>query len=74
MADAINREVYEWLSVDEKIQLVQDIWEDVAKTPGAVELTPAQLEEAERRLLEHEQDPDDVVGWEQMLRRLRRAP
>ena len=49
MSDAINREVYERLSVDEKIQLAQDIWGDVVKTPDAIEMSQAQLEEAERR-------------------------
>jgi putative addiction module component (TIGR02574 family) len=35
-----------------------------------VELTPAQREEAERRLLEHESNPGECISWEELKRQL----
>lgn len=35
------------LSVPEKILRVQDLWDDIARSPRDVEITPAQREEAE---------------------------
>lgn len=37
-----------------------------------VEVTPAQLREAERRLLEHERNPRECSTWEEVRRRLER--
>lgn len=58
------------LSTPEKILRVQDLWDDIARSPREVQLTPEQREEAERRLLEHERDPRDYVVWEDLKRRL----
>jgi len=58
------------LSVPEKILRVQDLWDDIARSSGDVELTPAQREEAERRLLEHESKPQEYSSWEEIKRRL----
>ena len=58
------------LSVSEKILRVQDLWDDIARSPRDVEITPAQREEAERRLLEHERNPQEYSSWEDIKRRL----
>lgn len=58
------------LSVPEKILRVQDLWDEIARSPRAVELTPAQREEAERRLRKHEADPGDCSSWDKIKRRL----
>jgi len=51
----------ERLSVDEKILLVEEIWDSIAEdTP----LTEAQYVELDRRLQDHRANPDDVVPWE----------
>jgi len=73
MSDAINREVYEKLSVPEKIKLVQDIWDDIARRPDEIELTPAQIEEAERRLKEYESNTRDVEDWKTVRQRIERG-
>jgi putative addiction module component (TIGR02574 family) len=54
------------LSVDERIRLVEAIWESIASEPGQPELTKTQQEELERRLAVHEASPDDVVPWEEV--------
>lgn len=60
----------EELSVPEKILKVQDLWDDIARSSGDVELTAAQREEAERRLLAHEANPGQYPTWEEVKRRL----
>lgn len=60
----------EELSVAEKILLVQDLWDEIARTPQSVVLTPAQREEAERRLTEHEANPQPCSSWEEIKLRL----
>lgn len=52
------------LSVEDRIALAEKIWESVeAEQPL---LTEAQRRELERRLKEHEANPEDVVPWEEI--------
>jgi len=52
------------LSVEERLALVQELWDSIAESTGALPLTEAQQAELDRRLAEHEAHPDDVVPWE----------
>ncbi len=70
MTDASKREEPEDLSVAEKILLVQDLWDDIARSTQGVDLTPAQREELERRLAEHEARPGKYISWEELKRSL----
>jgi putative addiction module component (TIGR02574 family) len=55
------------LSVAERIQLVEDIWDSIAaEKPDAATLSPAQVQELQARLDAHEQDPSSAVPWEQV--------
>ena len=58
------------LSVPEKIQLVEDLWDSIAVHPEMVELTPAIKSELDKRLEEHLQHPDDVSNWDEVRSRL----
>ncbi len=61
MSAALKSLGIERLSVDERIALVEEIWDSIAEvTP----LTEAQRRELDRRLEDHEANPDDVVPWE----------
>lgn len=60
------------MSIAEKILRVQDLWDEIAQSAEGVALTPAQLEEAERRLRAHEESPGDYVTWEELRARLER--
>jgi putative addiction module component (TIGR02574 family) len=51
----------EQLSVEERIALVEELWDSIAE---ATPLTEAQRAELDRRLAEHEASPEDVVPWE----------
>ena len=58
---------YRDLSVAERIQLVEDIWDSIAvEGSEAVALTDAQREELRRRLQAHDADPEGVIPWEQV--------
>ena len=52
------------LSVEERLALVQELWDSIAESAGELPLTEAQQAELDRRLAEHEAHPDDVVPWE----------
>jgi putative addiction module component (TIGR02574 family) len=52
------------LSVSERIQLAEDIWDSIATMPQPVRLTDAQREELDRRLEDYHQHPDDGISWE----------
>jgi putative addiction module component (TIGR02574 family) len=54
------------MSVEERIILVQEIWDSISSEPHAPLLTDAQRQELERRLTDHEANPEDVVPWEQV--------
>jgi putative addiction module component (TIGR02574 family) len=54
------------LSVDERLNIVEAIWDSIAADSEladseSLELTPAQLEEVKRRLAAHAANPDAVV-------------
>ena len=57
-------------SVAEKILRVQDLWDEIARSPHEIELTEEQRREAERRVSEHERNPGKYSTWEQVKRRL----
>ena len=70
MSDQHEQREPDELSVPEKILRVQDLWDDIARSPRDVEITPTQREEAERRLLAHENNPQEYSSWEEIKRRL----
>jgi putative addiction module component (TIGR02574 family) len=70
MTENPDRHEPEDLSLPEKILRVQDLWDEIARTPQAIEMTPAQRQEAERRLLDHERSPRECSSWEDVRRRL----
>jgi putative addiction module component (TIGR02574 family) len=58
---------YRRLSIAERLQLVEDIWDSIAEeSPDAVPLTEAQRAELDRREAEHQRDPAAAVPWEQV--------
>lgn len=55
------------LSVAERIQLAEDIWDSIAaESPESAALTATQLQEVQTRLQEHDQDPLTAVPWGQV--------
>lgn len=58
------------LSLQERIGLVELIWESIAAVPEAVEVSPQLKAELEARQLEFEADPEAGYSWEQVKSRL----
>ena len=54
------------LTMEDRIALVQEIWDSIAVTPEEIPFTEAQREELERRLAAHEASPGDVVPWDEV--------
>ena len=54
------------LSIDERIRLVEAIWDSIAAEPGQPALTEAQQQELERRLAAHTASPEEAVPWEEV--------
>ena len=61
------------LSVAERIQLAQDIWDSILTTPERIELTEAQSQELDRRLQNYRQEPESSVPWDEVKQRIRNA-
>jgi putative addiction module component (TIGR02574 family) len=58
------------LSVAERIQLVEDIWDSIAAEPDALELSPEQRDDLDRRLADQEADPGAGRSWSEVKSRL----
>ncbi|MBY0475960.1 MAG: addiction module protein [Nitrosomonas sp.] len=54
------------LPVQERIRLVELIWDSVAAVPEAVEISPELRTELEARLAEFEKNPEAGFSWEQV--------
>jgi len=52
------------LTVAERIQLAEDLWDSVADSDEVLELTDAQRAELDRRLSAHHADPSAAIPWE----------
>lgn len=51
------------LSVEDRILLVQAIWDSVAAEQGYPDLTEPQKHEPDRRIESHDRDPNNVLTW-----------
>ncbi len=64
------------LSVEERLALVQEIWDSIAAEVEQSPLTEDQQREVDRRLAAHQANPQAAIPWEQVeaeaLARLRR--
>jgi putative addiction module component (TIGR02574 family) len=54
------------LSLAERIQLVEDLWDTIAATPDEVPVTDAQKAELDRRLAQYQASPADGRSWAEM--------
>ncbi|TDJ09967.1 MAG: addiction module protein [Gammaproteobacteria bacterium] len=58
------------LPLEERLRLVESIWDSIAQFPEALELTEAQRLELDRRLESYEADPNAGVPWVELKARL----
>ena len=59
------------LSVPERIQLVEDIWDSIAEVPEEVRLSSEQKDELDKRLDEYHRYPDQGSPWSVVRERIR---
>lgn len=64
-ADEINQ-----LTVDERLLLVQEIWDSIAADQESLAVTEAQKEELDRRLNDYHASPAEGSSWEDVKRRI----
>lgn len=54
------------LPLEERLALVEEIWNSIAADSGAIPLTDAQRAELAKRIVEDDTRPHDVTPWEQV--------
>jgi putative addiction module component (TIGR02574 family) len=59
------------LSPAEKLQLVEDLWDDLAATPEAIPVHDWQKEELARRKTNLTKNPASGLAWKEVKRRVR---
>ena len=52
------------LSRDERLELVQEIWDSIAIEDRAMPLSQTQRNELDRRLAAHRANPNAAIAWE----------
>jgi putative addiction module component (TIGR02574 family) len=67
----VLREVEAW-PVEERLRLVETVWDRMIDSGEAPDLTDAQKAELERRLDALEAHPDHVISWEDVQAYVRR--
>ena len=70
MNPALVAEILE-LSVDERMRLVEVIWDSISAAPESLPLTDWQRDELDRRLAEYEADSASGSSMEEVFARLR---
>ena len=58
------------LSIPERIQLVEDIWDTIATEPEAIELTEKDKKIIDERLEAYHRNPDLGSPWEDVYKRI----
>lgn len=69
MAKELLEEILE-LSVSERIQLVQDIWDSIAQVPESLDLDDTQKLELRTRLAYYRANPDTGIPWEELKQKI----
>jgi putative addiction module component (TIGR02574 family) len=60
----------EHLTVEERLELLERLWDSLVDTPERIPLTDAQREELDRRLDDFERDPSIGIPWDEVRKRI----
>jgi putative addiction module component (TIGR02574 family) len=58
------------LSVAERIQIVEDIWDSIRQKPGELPLSETEKLELDKRLESYRQNQDEGIEWETLKKNL----
>jgi putative addiction module component (TIGR02574 family) len=59
------------LSVEDRLTLVQEIWDSIAASPKPLPLTEDQKRLLDRRLADLDANPSNILTWEEIKARVR---
>lgn len=59
------------LSPEERLQLIEELWDSLSEKPKDVPLTDAQREELDRRLDDLDRSGSEGIPWEEVLQQIR---
>lgn len=60
------------LTVAERIELVEDVWDTISEVPESVKLTQEQKQILDERLEAYHKNPNAGSPWEDVKKRIRR--
>ncbi len=69
--ETLNKSQVMKLSIPERIQLVEDIWDTITEAPDEVPLSEQKKAELEKRLEAHQRNPAEAAPAETVLKRIR---
>jgi putative addiction module component (TIGR02574 family) len=69
----LTHDEIEQLSVADRVQLAEEIWDSIAATPEQLPVTEAQRAELDRRLALHEREPARTTPCEEARAKLQRG-
>ena len=69
---SFTREEIQQLSVPERLELINVIWDTLVDSPDALPVSEAQRLELDRRLEAHQRNPEAGIDWEQLREQLRK--
>ena len=61
------------MSVAERIQLAEDIWDSIAAIPESLPLTDNERQELNRRLELYALNPDEGIPWDELKEKVRKS-
>jgi len=61
------------MTIAERIQLAEDIWDSIAAVPEALPLTDAERQELNRRLELYQQNPVEGIPWDELKEKVRKS-
>ncbi len=59
------------LSAEQRLQLLEQIWDSLVISPGSIPVTPAQHQELDRRLDDLDRDGPVGIPWNDVLTKIR---
>ena len=58
------------LTTEQRLELLEQIWDSLAATPESVPITPAQRQELDRRLDDLDKNPEEGSTWDEVRARI----
>ncbi|MEM6716080.1 MAG: addiction module protein [Cyanobacteria bacterium P01_C01_bin.147] len=62
------------LTIEERIHIVQAIWDSIAAEQAYPDLTDAQKQELDRRIDDTESNPDSILTWDEVRATIQGQP